>query len=767
MKNIRFALTIIIGIALFSSPIIWAHADGNQPIFSGATTTVVHTTASNGTTVTFDVTAVSGDASSTPLPANCVPSSGSLFSVGTATVNCTAVDAINNATGTTSFEVGVILDETAHIGIRVANTLVGPFDITLPSADATTSIAATGTTTTHDISGRSVLALLSDAAASSSSFSISNLQYYDSMGFYVKCLTVPSATSSPLCDNWRYSLDSTFPSVAADVETVSNNDTAYFFYGSPRQVVISTSTVTVGTPVTVSAKVYDPATNTYASTTGVTVGAVQFDPNNPYNPPTVFATSTVDASGVATFTLNATGTYQVGIAEDYYSPSGTLTVTDATTNSNTGSSGSNAGGGGGGFSHSNLDTARAFSFLNSHQNTDGSMGSSIMYTDWAAIAYATADPTSATQKAKLHDYLVSASPTLSSVTDYERHAMALEALNINPYSSAGKDYITPIVNAFDGTQIGSTSQINDDIFALYALTHAGYTSSDTIIQKTTAYLLSQQQTDGSWSEDPEMTAAAAQALGPLYDLPGVNAKLGMAIYYLMGAIKPTGGWGNADATSWVQTAFNSMNEAPAPSPHFAQSDLVASNGYYPLDVIAKAQQPDGSVVSINTDVDSKIWSTSYALVAVSNKSWVSLLSYFSKPGVQVIGGGYYGSSGGTSTATSTIAATSTDSTFGSASSTTTTSTAATSTLPEATSTPTGVLVISSNPFATSTASTTPPTHPKKKIVHSKSHVPTPKTTPNGRSLSENTAQTAAAATVVNHGFFGAIWNFIKHIFTGR
>lgn len=721
MKRVPFVLAVIAGIALFSSPasFVFVHAD-DAPA------------------------ATSTDSSAT-------------------TTSATSTDSTSTPSGSGGSSTSTPVTETASIAIRVANTLVGPFDITLPAAGATTSIAATGATTTHDISGRSVLALLSDAAASSSSFSLSNLQYYDTMGFYVKCLTVPSATSSPLCDSWRYSLDGTFPSVAADVQTVSNNDTAYFFYGSPRQVVISTSTVTIGVPFTVSAEVYDPASNTYASTTGVTVGAVQLDPNNPYNPPTVFATSTVDASGLATLTLDATGTYQIGIAEDYYSPSVTLTVTGTTTDSNTGSSGSNTGGGGGGFSHSNLDTVRAFSFLNSHQNTDGSLGSSIMYTDWAAIAYATADAASAAQKSKLHDYLVSASPTLSSVTDYERHAMALEALNINPYSGTGKDYITPIVNAFDGTQIGSTSQINADIFALYALMHAGYTSSDPIIQKTAAYILSQQEADGSWGEDPEMTAAAAQALGPLYDLPDVNAKLGMSIYYLMGAIKPTGGWGNADATSWVQTAFNSMNEAPAPSPHFAQSDLVASNGYYPLDVIAKAQQPDGSVVSTNTDVDSKIWSTSYALVAVSNKSWESLLSYFSKPNVQVIGGGYYGSPG----ATSTAAATSTNSTFGSASSTSATSTSDASTHSEATSTPTGPLVISSNPLATSTIVVTPPTHPKRKIVHIKSHVSTPKIASNSSSPSVNTAQTAAAATVVNHGFFGTIWNFIKHIFTGR
>lgn len=726
MKNIRFIFGVIIGIIVFSSPSFFTFVHADATTTSATDTPVIVEEAASSSNAT------SSSATSTP---------------DTDTSSSTAT---SSSSGTSSTPVA----DTARLALRIGSTLVGPFLINLPTVDATTSLEATGATTSHELPARSVLALLSDADPEHDEFTVSTLQYYDSFGsFYLKCVTVPSATSTPACDNWTYAINGSFPSTGMDKQTLANNDVAYLFFGTPRRVDVSTTTVTVGQSFTATAKKYDPATDTYSPTTGVTIGATQPDPSNPWSP-IVVASSSVDASGQAIFTLNATGTYQVGIAEDYYSPATTVTVVDAPATTTPPVTG---GGGGGGFTHSNLDAARAFSFLSSHQNTDGSFNGSIL-TDWAAIAYATAG--SSAEKSKLHDYLVSATPVLSAATDYERHAMALEALGINPYSGAGKDYVTPITSAFDGTQVGSTSQVNDDIFALFALTHAGYSQSDEIIQKIAINVISKQSPDGSWGESPEMTAAASQALGPLYMVPGDSASLGKAIGYLMSSIKPTGGWGDSDATSWVQTSINSMNEAPDPSPHFPEPMWVASNGYYPTDVIAHAQQTDGGVVSTNSDNDSKVWSTSYALVAASNKSWTSLLQNFAKPSTQTIGGGY---SGGVSSATST--ATSSDLTLGMGTSTNATSTVATST--DATTTPTSIVTFAaSSTTPTTTPTTTPPI--KKKVVRHVAATPmSPKAKPSGSEETSPVSQTAAAASVVNRGFFGSIWHFITHLFTGR
>ena len=63
-----------------------------------------------------------------------------------------------------------------------------------------------------------------------------------------------------------------------------------------------------------------------------------------------------------------------------------------------------------------------------------------------------------------------------SVTDYERHAMALMTLGINPYNGTSVNYIQKIVDSFDGNQIGDPSLINDDVFAIFPLVKSGYSS---------------------------------------------------------------------------------------------------------------------------------------------------------------------------------------------------------------------------------------------------------------------------------------------------
>jgi squalene cyclase len=127
--------------------------------------------------------------------------------------------------------------------------------------------------------------------------------------------------------------------------------------------------------------------------------------------------------------------------------------------------------------------------------------------------------------------------------------LALEALGINPYSGSPLDTISPIVTAYDGTQIGSASLDNDDIFALLALQYAGYTQQDDIIRKTAVFVISKQKADGSWDASADMTAAAIQALGALYTVPGYGPALGKAQGYLAAHQQTTGGWDNADSTS--------------------------------------------------------------------------------------------------------------------------------------------------------------------------------------------------------------------------
>ena len=275
--------------------------------------------------------------------------------------------------------------------------------------------------------------------------------------------------------------------------------------------------------------------------------------------------------------------------------------------------------GGGGIPNSELNVADALAYLASQQHEDGSFGSP-MLSDWVAIAFAAADPGEA--KEKLREYLRTATPVLSNVTDYERHAMALEALALNPYSDTSVDYISPIVHAFDGKQIGDTHLDNDDIFALPPLLSAGYTTYDDIIQKTTAFILSAQGQDGSWDESVDMTAAAIQVLIPVRVLPDVSLALIRAEGYLRSKQPDIVDPGSSFSTSWVRQAISALSGTPSG---------WTPNPFTKEDHLAVLQQSDGGVEPESFGTQTRVWATAYAIPAALGKPWPELLQSFSKP----------------------------------------------------------------------------------------------------------------------------------------
>ncbi|MFA5997986.1 MAG: DUF4430 domain-containing protein [Candidatus Paceibacterota bacterium] len=276
------------------------------------------------------------------------------------------------------------------------------------------------------------------------------------------------------------------------------------------------------------------------------------------------------------------------------------------------------GGGGGGIPNSLLNVEDALAYLASTQQGDGSFGS-LMLSDWVAIAFAAVDPGDA--KAKLREYLRTVTPALSSVTDYERHAMALAALAIDPYSGTPVDTITPIVQAFDGTQIGDPSLDNDDIFALFPLFAVGYRANDPIIQKTTAFILSRQGRDGSWDGSVDLTAAAIQALVQVRMLPDVSLALIRAEGYLRSK-QPSDGAGNSFSMSWVRQATSALSWTPSG---------WEPNSFTKDDHLAELQQSDGGVEPESSGTQTRVWATAYAIPAALGKHWPVLLQSFSRP----------------------------------------------------------------------------------------------------------------------------------------
>ncbi|MBP7741410.1 MAG: hypothetical protein KA104_01835 [Candidatus Pacebacteria bacterium] len=250
-------------------------------------------------------------------------------------------------------------------------------------------------------------------------------------------------------------------------------------------------------------------------------------------------------------------------------------------------------------------------FLIQRQELDGSFRNS-MITDWAAMALVSAHAPTAI----LATYLRSSPDTLTSATDMERRTLALEALGIDPAD------ITPrLLTQFDGTQIGDGGLINDDIFGIISLSHAGFTEKDLVIAQTIAHLLQKQSSNGSW-ESTDLTAAAIQALSPFRSYPGVSSALSRARSYLLSTQQENGCFGNSFTTSWGSMAISALGESP--------SAWRTAKGNTPLDCLRSLQASDGGFDE-GAPEDTRVWATAYALPALMETTWNSLLHSFPRP----------------------------------------------------------------------------------------------------------------------------------------
>ena len=504
--------------------------------------------------------------------------------------------------------------------VRYNDSVAFDGTVSLPEATTTTLDDVNGTA--HNLSSDSVLYLLSLAQASSNTFSISDLEY-EYGEFYIKCVSINATSTINACAKsqygWNYVVDGLYSSASVDQYIATTSDNIYLYYGDPYQFSVSATSTDTITPVSVTVQKYDYTNNTWLPLSGEIVGATQPNPDPDSYYPLVIATSTSDDSGTASLlflllVLIMSVFLMISIIPlSQWSWRPHLPLQEAQTDQ-----GSSGGNGSGAVTHNTINEANALQFLAAKQEPDGSFGESSMYTDWAAIALSTGPQSQS--RSEVSNYERSTPGTsFSSVTDYERHAMALEALGINPYNGTSFNYIQPIVDAFNGTEVGDPNLINDDIFAIFPLMKAGYTSSDTIIQKTIAYIVSQQSVDSSWDESVDLTAAASQALSLNQSLSGVSQAVAHGRSYLAANQQSNGGFGSADSTSWALQAIASLGESPA---------SWSNNNTNPNDYLYADQQSDGGLEPISTDMNTRIWATAYAIPAALGESWSTILSSF-------------------------------------------------------------------------------------------------------------------------------------------
>ncbi len=499
--------------------------------------------------------------------------------------------------------------DTVRITVRTEERVVAHATWDLPEEDAQdVRIEPTAGGTSVSVAAHSVLSTLSAFDTASDDFTIADLVYYESFGsLFLNCIDVPDR----LCGSWQYTVNGEYPSVGMDKYVLKDQDEVFIFFGSPRLVSIPDEPIVTGEPFTVTAEQYDPSQGAYLPVSGYTIGIIQDNPDDPWVPIEVL-TAPARSAGDATFTIATSGAYKVGIKEDFYTPAVPLTVVETRT--------SPSGGGGGIINTAAFDVRDAASFIADAQKADGSFGSAL-YTDWAAVALAaTSYERSARDRVKV--YLKDDMTLLSSATDYERRALALMALGIDPYRGTKRDLIAGILARFDGTQIGEVSLVNDDIFGLIVLERAGFDTEDDVIRKTIETVCKEQRTNGSWEGSIDLTAAAIQALVPHAREGCVQEALDKGTAYLKGVQGGRAEFGNVFATSWALQAIAAFGDTPRE---------WSVNGETPLSYLASEQARDGGMLNEDADALTRLWATSYAIPGATGKPWHEILDGFTRP----------------------------------------------------------------------------------------------------------------------------------------
>lgn len=277
-------------------------------------------------------------------------------------------------------------------------------------------------------------------------------------------------------------------------------------------------------------------------------------------------------------------------------------------------------------------------YLSSQQQADGSVAGFGGETEWAAVAVAASGADPAETKADSGESLVDAieaavpAPT-SPATEFERKIIALAAADKDPSDVSGTNYTQTLADAYDGTQIGDPTLLNDDSFGIIA---AAATGDDLLVPVAAGaldYLLSHQQPDGgfSWTTntcdlfcgtDSNDTAAAIVAMHAAETLeiehPDLESGRTAATGFLLGTQQPDGGFGydalspsDGSSTAWGLIALNTLGSLYATQADAARNWLLIN------------QNDDGGFgYGPKGTTGSDTYTTSHALIALLGTNWL-------------------------------------------------------------------------------------------------------------------------------------------------
>jgi prenyltransferase beta subunit len=263
---------------------------------------------------------------------------------------------------------------------------------------------------------------------------------------------------------------------------------------------------------------------------------------------------TTDVSGVATLTLDDSGTFDVYATATGYTRTATQYLY-------------------GYRAFSALNTVgrdrreelvkEGLKYLSEQLDENGRIGGSQSVTEWAAMAYGAAGSENTTLFNAVKDYSPSSGDGASEIA---RHILALEAIGVDSRDFRGANYVARLKNTIVNGQFGDEVYCNDDIFAVLALIAADESFDSEALRGGAAHTMNCVNEDGGvgyavdGDTDMDTTAAwlmmAARMKGHK-DSHGLSLREPRmnAVAFIRSGQHPDGGWGyNADASSNASTS---------------------------------------------------------------------------------------------------------------------------------------------------------------------------------------------------------------------
>lgn len=231
-------------------------------------------------------------------------------------------------------------------------------------------------------------------------------------------------------------------------------------------------------------------------------------------------------------------------------------------------------------------------------------------------------------KSQVGQYL---KPQASASLAHEYYILAIVAASENPWNFGGVNVAGQLLDMFDGTQIGQPGIINDDFWAIIALTAAGVKSSSSVIQTTKQFIIAHQNADGGWGcntdgsgmgsgADPCDTANAIMALIAAGEKSS-STVIQNALSYLHSLQNSDGGFPYYEGTTASDVASDARVmaaiKACGGNPTGTEWTVDGNN---PLSHALSLQKDDGGFAWMDGG-STDPWMTTYIMPALVGKYW--------------------------------------------------------------------------------------------------------------------------------------------------